>query len=122
MSRSARIGGSGLVSLAVVALDIFGEAAECIHQFHLLDRIASGYEEAGRTDEVSEALRTRDRHVETIAGKKKCEVTGHIFAARSSHREKDNRRLLTLELVDRCDPRRLEVPRATGALGHSREQ
>ena len=42
-------------------LCVFGEAAERVDQLRLLDRIAACFKKAGRADEISEALRTRDR-------------------------------------------------------------
>jgi len=60
----------------VHAVRVFGEPAQRVDQFHLLNRIAAGFEKAWRTDKISKALCTRDRDIEAIAREKKCEVAG----------------------------------------------
>jgi len=66
-------------------LCVFGEATQAVDELHLFDRVAAGLKKAGLTDQISKALGTGDRHIETIAGKKKFEIARHIFAARRRH-------------------------------------
>jgi hypothetical protein len=49
-------------------LRVLDEAAQSVHEFHLLDRATARLEESWRADQKSKALRARDRDVEAIAG------------------------------------------------------
>src|SRR5438046_216353 len=51
-----------------VAPGELGEAAERVREPHLLDRPAARVEQARARDEVGQALRARDRHVQAVAG------------------------------------------------------
>ena len=58
---------------------------------------------AGRTGEVREALRARDGDVQPVPRHEEVDPARRVRAGRGRHREEDDRRLLTLELVDRPD-------------------
>jgi hypothetical protein len=49
-------------------LRVLHEPAEGIHELHLLDGLASGFEKARRTDQDSQALGAGNGHVKAIAG------------------------------------------------------
>ena len=54
-------------------------------------------------DQVREAARPRDRHVQSIAREEELGASRHVVRRRGRHREEDDRRLTTLELVHRAD-------------------
>src|SRR5712691_886777 len=89
--------------LPLAALRVLDKPAERVHELHFLDRLAAGLQEPWRAHEDREALRPRDRHIETIAREEERQVTRHVLPARGRHREEHHRRLLPLELVHGAD-------------------
>ena len=83
---------------------VLNQQAQRVREAHLLDRPAVRIEETRRTDEVRQALGARDRDVEAVAAEEELDVARDLGAARGRHREEDDRRLLSLELVDGADP------------------
>jgi|RhiMetdeSRZDD1v2_1073273.scaffolds.fasta_scaffold3864428_1 hypothetical protein len=63
--------GRGLSKLSSFSSRVLGEPAKRVYELHLLYRLTAGFKKARGTNEIGEALRARDRHVEAIPGKKK---------------------------------------------------
>src|SRR5688500_1632959 len=79
------------------------EAAERIHEAHLLDRLAVGLEQARRADELDAALRARGRDVDPGRVEDEAQAARRVLPARARERDDHDRRFLPLELVDGAD-------------------
>jgi hypothetical protein len=84
------------------------EPPEGVREPHLLDRAAVGVQQTRARDQVREALRPRDRHVQAVAREEEVEPARDVVRARARQRI-DHRRLLTLQLVHRAHAMSLAV-------------
>src|SRR5919109_4281200 len=80
------------------------EPAERIYELHLLHRPTFRIKKPRAGDDVGQAARPRDRHVQAVPREEEVEPARDVLAARARHREEGDGRLLALELVHGSDP------------------
>ncbi len=77
--------------------------AKRVGELHLSRRAAFGFEHQGRPDQHANASCTRSRHVQPVRAVKKLHASRRIGVAGRRHRIDDDRRFLTLKLIDGSD-------------------
>lgn len=77
------------------------EAADSIHQPHLLDRLAVGVEKARGADEHDAALGPRGSNVDAVTVEREADAAPVVLISMASSTAEDAPRFLPLELVHR---------------------
>ena len=80
-----------------------GQSAEFVHQAQLMDGPARRFQEFRAGDYDRQALSARQGDVEPVRAEQELDVAGQAFSIRGRHRNKNDRRFLALELIDRPD-------------------